>query len=62
MAVYFLFYSGLSHDYSLRDRKSWLIFISTSLVAAIVSSIGAFITRYNVIPASTTLWSTWLGW
>lgn len=62
MGVYFLFYCWLPHDYSLRNRKSWLIFISASLVAAMVSSIGAFISQYNVVPAGTALWSSWLGW
>ncbi|MHB8404405.1 MAG: ATP-binding protein [Gammaproteobacteria bacterium] len=62
MGVYFLFYCWLPYDYSLRNRKSWLIFISASLIAAMVSSIGAFISQYNVVPASTALWSSWLGW
>ena len=62
MAVYFLFYCGLRHDYSLRSRKSWLIFIAASLLASIVSSIGAFISEFNVAVSGAELWSNWMGW
>lgn len=62
MAVYFLFYCGLRNEYSLRSRKSWLIFIAASLLASIVSSIGAFISEFNVAVSGAELWSNWMGW
>ena len=62
MAVYFLFYCGLSKGYALRSAKSWLWFGLASLVAALVSSIGAFISEYNAAVSAGALWTSWWGW
>lgn len=62
MAVYFVFYCGLSQGYALRSAKSWLWFAAASLVAALVSSIGAFISEYNTAVSAAALWASWWGW
>ena len=62
MAVYFLFYSGLPSDYALRSGKSWCWFGLASLMAALVSSIGAFISEYNAAVSAAALWTSWWGW
>lgn len=63
MAVYFLFYCNYKGDYSLRSLPSWAWFILASLAAAMVSSIGAFISQFTGTDiGARDLMSAWLGW
>lgn len=63
MAVYFLFYCNYKGDYSLRSLPSWGWFILASLAAAMVSSIGAFISVFTGTDiGARDLMSAWLGW
>ena len=63
MAVYFLFYCNYKGDYSLRSLPSWSWFILASLAAAMVSSIGAFISEFTGTDiGARDLMSAWLGW
>lgn len=62
MAVYFLFYCGSSQSYDLRSRRSWVIFITASLAAAVVSSIGSFIGTLHSESNAAEILASWLGW
>ena len=64
IAVYFLFYSNYPGDYTLRSWRSWAWFTLASFSAAMVSSIGAFISEFTgtELVGGDTLLEAWLGW
>jgi len=64
IAVYFIFYSSYSGDYTLRSWRSWIWFILASFTAAMVSSVGAFISQFTGTPlyGAEDLIGAWLGW
>ncbi|HEY3859407.1 MAG TPA: ATP-binding protein [Gammaproteobacteria bacterium] len=63
MAVYFLMYCNYKGDYNLRSWRSWGWFALASLAAAMVSSIGAFISQFTGTNIGAhDLMSAWLGW
>lgn len=64
LAVYFLFYSNYKGDYTLRSWRSWGWFLSVSLAAAMVSSIGAFIAQFTGTPlyGDEDFFGAWLTW
>ena len=64
VAVYFLFYCNYQGDYTLRSLRSWGWFALASLVAAFVSSLGAFISEFTgtVQVGGGNLLELWLGW
>ncbi|HEY1773224.1 MAG TPA: ATP-binding protein [Gammaproteobacteria bacterium] len=64
MAVYFLFYCSYRGDYSLRSVQSWVWFILASLCAAMVSSLGSFISEFTgtALVGGDSLWQAWLAW
>ncbi|HEV2112295.1 MAG TPA: PAS domain S-box protein, partial [Gammaproteobacteria bacterium] len=64
IAVYFLFYCNYQGDYTLRSLRSWGWFALASLVAALVSSLGAFISEFTgtVQVGGGNLLESWLGW
>jgi PAS domain S-box-containing protein len=64
LTVYFLFYCNYQGDYTLRSWRSWGWFILASFAAAMVSSIGAFISQFTGTPLYGTedFIGSWLGW
>jgi PAS domain S-box-containing protein len=64
IAVYFLFYCNYKGDYSLRSLQSWVWFILASISAAMVSSLGSFISEFTgtALVGGDSLWQAWLGW
>ncbi|MGB9429889.1 MAG: ATP-binding protein [Gammaproteobacteria bacterium] len=62
LSVYFLCFCTLSGGYALRSRRSWALFLAASFAAAMVSSIGAFISAFDVAANGTDLVATWLNW
>ncbi len=64
MAVYFLFYCNYQGDYTLRSARSWLWFTLASVCAAMVSSLGSFISEFTgtALVGGGNLWQAWLGW
>jgi PAS domain S-box-containing protein len=64
IAVYLLFYCNYKGDYSLRSLRSWGWFILASVCAAMVSSLGSFISEFTgtALVGGDTLWQAWLGW
>ena len=64
IAVYFLFYSNYKGDYTLRSWRSWGWFMLASLCAALVSSLGSFISEFTgtALVGGTTILNAWLGW
>ena len=64
MAVYFLFYCNYKGDYSLRSVRSWGWFLLASACAAMVSSLGSFISEFTgtALVGGDSLWQAWLAW
>jgi PAS domain S-box-containing protein len=64
MAVYFLFYCNYQGDYTLRSIRSWGWFTLASVCAAMVSSLGSFISEFTgtALVGGGNLWQAWLGW
>jgi PAS domain S-box-containing protein len=64
MAVYFLFYCNYKGDYSLRSARSWGWFTLASVSAAMVSSLGSFISEFTgtALVGGDSLWQAWLAW
>ena len=64
MAVYFLFYCNYKGDYSLRSLPSWGWFVLASVSAAMVSSLGSFISEFTgtALVGGDSLWQAWLAW
>ena len=64
LTVYFLFYCNYHGDYTLRSWRSWGWFILASFAAAMVSSLGAFISQFTGTPlyGAEDFLGAWLGW
>ena len=64
MAAYFLFYCNYRGDYSLRSARSWGWFTLASICAAMVSSLGSFISEFTgtALVGGDSLWQAWLAW
>jgi len=64
IAVYFLFYCNYQSDYSLRSLRSVGWFVLASACAAMVSSLGSFISEFTgtALVGGGDLWRAWLGW
>ena len=64
LAVYFFFYCNYKGDYTLRSFRSWGWYLLASLVAAMVSSLGAIISQFTGTPlyGAEDFIGAWLGW
>lgn len=64
IAVYFLFYCNYKGDYTLRSLRSWAWFAIASLSAALVSSLGSFISEFTgtALVGGGDILEAWLGW
>ncbi|MGA9853191.1 MAG: ATP-binding protein [Gammaproteobacteria bacterium] len=62
LTVFFLFFCAISDSHELRTRRSWGVFIAASFIAAIVSSIGAFISQFYISANNAELLTTWFEW
>ncbi len=64
LAMYFLFYCNYRGDYSLKSWRSWGWFALASLAAALVSSLGSFISEFTgtALVGGGSFLEAWLGW
>ncbi|HEX7964954.1 MAG TPA: ATP-binding protein [Gammaproteobacteria bacterium] len=64
LATYFLFYCNYKGDYSLRSARSWGWFLLASLSAALVSSLGSFISEFTgtALVGGGGILASWLAW
>lgn len=62
MAVYYLTYCGFTGRYDLRGWRSCGVFLGASFAAAIVSSVGSFITSFHSGANAIAILTDWFGW